>query len=170
MRKIDLTRTGILLVGALAIAFFAVCGQKSGGGKTQAYEFELTTLDGDRISLSDFSGKALIVNVWDTWCPPCRREIPDFVELYTQYNPKGLEILGVTGGRSGVKAVQDFIKQFRIKYHNTLVTPDFVEGFGGIQSIPTTFVIDKKGYIYSKYVGYVPKETFENDIKAILAL
>ncbi len=138
--------------------------------KTAAYNFSLVTMDGKKVSLADFKGKALIVDVWDTWCPPCRAEIPHFVELYDKYKEKGLEILGVAGGREGADAVKRFIRDYGIQYPNAIATQEFVDGFGGIYSIPTTFVIDKKGNIVQKYVGLRPKQVFENDIKSILNL
>ncbi len=135
-----------------------------------AYNFSLQTMDGKKVSLADFKGKALIIDVWDTRCPPCRAEIPHFVDLYAKYNAKGLEILGVAGGRDGIDAVNRFIRDYGIKYPNAIATQEFIDGFGGIDSIPTTFVVDKKGSIVQKYVGLRPKSVFENDIKAILNL
>ena len=135
-----------------------------------AYNFTLETLDGKQVSLKDFKGKALMLNIWDTWCPPCRKEIPDFVELYSEYKSKGLEILGVAGGQNGVEAVAKFIKDNNMNYLNALATPELINGFGGVRSIPTTFMIDKNGNIYKKYVGARPKEVFEGDIKDILNL
>ncbi len=169
-----------LLVIFFALPFVSSCdAQKQSAAKSKvsakgnsnpAYNFSLVTLEGKNVSLADFKGKALLVDVWDTWCPPCRAEIPHFVDLYTKYNKKGLEILGVAGGRDGVDAVNKFIQDYGIKYPNAIATQEFIDGFGGIYSIPTTFVIDKKGNIVQKYVGLRPKEVFENDIKSILNL
>ncbi len=149
-----------------------VSNEKHNGAKgtTPAYNFTLTTLDGKKITLGDFKGKALIIDVWDTWCPPCKAEIPHFVELYKEYHSKGLDILGVAGGRYGKAAVEKFIKDYGINYKSAIIDQDFNKGFGGIYNIPTTFVIDKDGNIYKKYVGYNDKSVFESDVKAILGL
>jgi len=149
-----------------------VSNVKSGGAKgtTPAYNFTLTGLDGKKVTLADFKGKALIVDVWDTWCPPCKAEIPHFIELYKEYHSKGLEILGVAGGRYGKAAVEKFIKDYGINYNNAIIDQAFNQGFGGIYNIPTTFVIDTDGNIYKKYIGYNDKSIFESDIKAILNL
>ena len=120
--------------------------------------------------MSDYKGKALIIDVWDTWCPPCKAEIPHFIELYNEYNSKGLEILGVAGARYGRAAVEKFIKDYGMNYHNAILNEDFYRGFGPINSIPTTFVIDTEGNIYKKYIGYNEKSVFEADVKAVLGL
>lgn len=145
--------------------------EKTGArGTEKAPDFSLVTLDGNAVNLADYKGKALILNVWDTWCPPCRAEIPDFIALYSQYRSKGLVILGVAGGRDGETVVRSFIDQNGINYPNAMVNDDFLEGYQGIRSIPTTFVIDKEGKIYQKYVGAKSRAVFENDIKTLLAL
>jgi peroxiredoxin len=141
------------------------------GGTVEAPDFNLVTLDGKPVNLGSYKGKALILNVWDTWCPPCRAEIPDFIELYSEYRSKGLEILGIAAGsRGGETAVRSFISQNGINYPNAMLNEDFLMGYQGIRSIPTTFVIDKEGKIYQKYIGARSKAVFESDIKALLAL
>lgn len=151
------------------------CGQKEQNtntavslGNEDAFSFEVTRLDGRSVKLQDYEGKALLLNFWDTWCPPCRAELPYFIELYDQYQSKGLEILGVAFGRNGEKAVREFIKDNGINYPNAIGSKEIVEGFGPIQSIPTTFMIDATGKIYKKYIGSRAKDVFEKDIKAML--
>ncbi|MBN2411961.1 TlpA family protein disulfide reductase [candidate division KSB1 bacterium] len=169
-----------ILVFFVSMALFTSCNQenkstenpemnKSTNANAQsAYNFELVTLEGQKITLDDFKGKVLLLDFWDTWCPPCKAEIPHFVDLYTIYNEKGLEILGVAFGREGKDAVNNFIRDYNINYINALANQNIVYGFGGISGIPTTFLIDKNGKIYKKYVGYNDKSVFENDIKALL--
>ena len=144
--------------------------ETASASRNQAYSFELETLEGETVRLADYQDKVLILDIWDTWCPPCRAEIPHFIELYDEYNAKGLEILGVAAGRYGRQAVVDFAQEYQINYPNALGTQDLFQGFGGITNIPTTFVIDQNGNIYQKYIGYRDKSVFENDIKALLDL
>lgn len=146
----------------------AVRSMNAQSDRQPAYNFTLMTLAGNPVELGDFKGKVLILDFWDTWCPPCKAEIPHFVDLYSQYNSQGLEILGVAFGRNGVSAVRDFISDYGINYQNALGNQEIVNGFGGFNSIPTTFVIDKQGHIYKKYTGYRDKSVFETDIKALL--
>jgi thioredoxin-related protein len=79
-----------------------------------------------------------------------------------------LEILGVAGGRNGEKAVLDFVAQYGINYPIALLTQEFLDGFGGINAIPTTFLIDKKGNLVKTYVGYREKEVFVQDLTKLL--
>jgi cytochrome c biogenesis protein CcmG/thiol:disulfide interchange protein DsbE len=142
--------------------------------RPQAYNFTVEKLGGEQVSLSDYQGKVLIVNIWDTWCPPCRAEIPDFIKLYDEYNDDGLVILGIAAAQEGVDAVEKFVESYNINYPIALLNQQTFEGFGPIKGIPTTFVIDKNGRIAEKYVGLPrkaglsPYEAFEQDVKALL--
>jgi peroxiredoxin len=138
------------------------------GTLKKAPAFTLTSTDGKAVSLADYKGKVVIVDFWDTWCPPCRMEIPHFIELTTQYRGKGFEMLGVALGREGKDTVVNFIKKNGINYVNVMATNDFIDAYGPIDGIPTTFVIDQKGQIYKTYTGYRDKAVFEADIKALL--
>lgn len=133
----------------------------------KAYNFELKDLDGKVYHLSDFKGKVVILDFWDTWCPPCRQEIPGFVELHNEYKDKDFVMIGVAFARDGEDAVRDFMKEYKIEYVNLIGDQKVVDGYGGIRSIPTTFVIDKKGNIAQKHIGYKPKSVFEEEIKAL---
>ncbi len=133
-----------------------------------APDFELPDVNGKKVRLSDFKGKIIILDFWATWCPPCRAEIPGFVELYKKYKDKGVEIIGISLDEGGVKDVVPFMKEFGINYHVLIGNYKVTQDYGGIRGIPTTFVIDRKGNIRAKYVGYRPKEVFERDIITLL--
>ena len=170
MKKINLLLVPVLV---FVLGFSAACTDESSGDQAAAnanpaYDFELTTLNGQEITLASYKGKVLILDMWDTWCPPCKAEIPHFVELYDEYNDQGLEILGVAFGREGVDAVRQFIKDYNVNYPNAIGNQAIVDGFGGIRAIPTTFIIDQKGNIHQKLVGYKDKQTFENYINELL--
>jgi len=123
-----------------------------------------------KLTLADFRGKVVIVDFWDTWCPPCRMEIPHFIDLHSRYKNKGFEMLGIVLGREGKPKVLDFIKNNRVNYTNAYANEAFLDAYGPIDGIPTTFVIDQKGQIYKSYTGYRDKEVFEGDIKTLLNL
>jgi len=135
--------------------------------KTAPY-FILPDLDGKMVSLKDFKGKVLILDFWATWCPPCREEIPHFQELYAKYRGKGFEVIGIALDQGGAKVVKPFAEKFNIGYTILLGGAEISDAYGGIIGIPTTFVIDRKGQIIKKYVGYRDKEVFEEDIKGLL--
>jgi thiol-disulfide isomerase/thioredoxin len=133
-----------------------------------APNFELPDVNGRKVRLSDFKGKVIILDFWATWCPPCRAEIPGFIELYKKYKDKGVEIIGISLDEGGVRDVLPFMKEFGINYTILIGNYKVTQDYGGIRGIPTTFVIDKKGNIRAKYVGYRPKEVFERDIIMLL--
>ena len=126
------------------------------------------------ISLSDYRGKVVLLDFWATWCPPCRKGIPDLVELKEKYGEKGVEIIGIsldgiTRGGATKDEVIPFIKEYGINYPIVEGDMNISQQYGGIRSIPTSFVIDKEGYIISYYQGLIPKEQYIADINKALS-
>ena len=142
----------------------AAFGETSTEGKL-APDFTLSSTSGNTIKLSDYRGKVVVLDFWATWCPPCKAEIPDFIKLYSKYKDDGFQMLGVSLDQGGLKDVVPFIKDHGINYPIVLGTEEIVSAYGGIRGIPTTFVIDKKGYIRDEFVGYRPASVFEKDIQ-----
>lgn len=138
-------------------------------GFNQTYNFTLKNLEGQDVSYSDYAGKIVILDFWDTWCPPCKAEIPHFIEIQKEYQAKGVEMLGIAFGQEGVDAVRKFVKEQNVNYTNLLATEDVIRQFGGIKGIPTTFVMTPNGDIFKKYVGYTDKAVFVEAIEELLA-
>jgi thiol-disulfide isomerase/thioredoxin len=128
----------------------------------------LKDLDGKTVRSSEFKDKVVILDFWATWCPPCRKGIPDFIELQKQYGEKGLVIVGVSLDEAGPALVKRFANQFGINYPIVMGDTGIVNAYGGIRSIPTTFVIDRTGRVVSRHIGYTEKSVFENEIKELL--
>ena len=137
------------------------------GGKP-APAFTLQDLNGKNVSLADFRGKVVILDFWATWCPPCVQEIPHFIELYEQYKDKGFAMLGISLDQAGISVVKSFEQKYKINYPIMMTDGQVHNAYGGITSIPTTFIIDSAGNIRKKYVGYNDKAVFEADIKSLL--
>jgi cytochrome c biogenesis protein CcmG/thiol:disulfide interchange protein DsbE len=133
-----------------------------------APDWKLQDLDGKTVKLSDYKGKVVILDFWATWCPPCRAEIPHFIELQKQYGAQGLVIIGMSLDEGGAKVVSDFAKAKEINYPVVIGTQDIATAYGGIEAIPTTFIIDAKGNIVNKYIGLTDKDVFEGEIKKLL--
>ncbi len=138
------------------------------GSAQAAPAWELRKVDGSLIKSRDLDGKVVILDFWATWCPPCRKEIPGFVELQKEYSDKGLVVVGVSLDEGSPEAVKAFIRQFGINYPIVMGTPEVVAAFGGVEGLPTTFILDRQGKIAGKHVGYAPKAVFEDTIKKLL--
>ena len=128
--------------------------------------FTLTAIDGKAVSLADFRGKVVILDFWATWCPPCRREIPDFISLQTQYASQGLQIVAVALDEPD--KVQMFAQANRMNYPVLLGGDEISTQYGGISGIPTTFIIDRTGKIVERFEGFRPRAVFEETIKKVL--
>jgi peroxiredoxin len=135
---------------------------KRPAGASKAIDFSLPGLNGGTINLADYKGKVIIVDFWATWCPPCKAEIPDFITLHNKYGKDGFVMIGVA--IDDPDKVKDFVKTKGVNYLICIGNQSTANDYGGIRGIPTTFVIDKEGYVDRQYVGYRPMQTFEQDI------
>ena len=133
-----------------------------------APNFELTGSDGNIVRLSDFKGKVVILDFWATWCGPCRQEIPGYIDLYNKYNDKGLEIIGVSLDQDGWTPVRPFMESYNINYPIVMGTMQVVQAYGGIRSIPTTFIINRNGEVVERKIGARPVEYFEQILSNLL--
>lgn len=133
-----------------------------------AFDFALNSLDGKKVKLSDYKGKIVIVDFWATWCAPCRKGIPDLIELQNEF--KEVQVIGISVDQNPMEVVPDFVKEFKINYPILISDPNVLQQYGGIEAIPTSFIISKDGKIINKYVGLYPKSTYERVIREELSL
>jgi peroxiredoxin len=158
---------GKVFIFVLAVFMLGACSQGSAIEiGANAPDFSLADTNGNKVSLSDFSGKAMILNFFASWCPPCRQEIPDFIELEKAYSDKGFAIVGVAVEKSG--AAKEFVDKMGINYPVLVDDGKVSETYGPIRSIPTTFIIDKNGKVVKMYIGSRERAAFEADIKELL--
>lgn len=125
------------------------------------------------LSLSDLKGKVVILDFWATWCAPCRKGVPDLVELKEKYKDKDFEVVGIsldaiTRGGSTTNDVEPFMEAYKINYPIVKGNEKAVYEFGNITTIPTTFILDRNGRIVEKYEQLVPKETYIKVINEVL--
>jgi cytochrome c biogenesis protein CcmG/thiol:disulfide interchange protein DsbE len=151
-----------------SIFFFSIIFCSERPKLQKAPDFTLKTIYEDEFHLYDYIGNVIIIDFWDTWCPPCRAEIPHFIELYEKYRDKGLLIIGIAFGREGIEKVKSFVNDEGINYPVLIANSEVVKDYGGITAIPTTFIINKNGEIFEKIIGYRDKEFFEEKIKNLL--
>ena len=134
----------------------------------RAPEFELPDLNGDQVHLSDFRGKAVVLNFWASWCAPCRREIPWFIEFQKKYGPRGLQIIGVSMDEGGKDAIAPFVRRTGIDYDVLLGDSHVSSLYGGLQILPTTYYIAPDGNVRAFAKGVVSRTELEQQIKKLL--
>ena len=156
----------LLSLAVLAMMVSGVRAELPVLGKAPAWK--LKDLQGKEVSSADFKGKVVVVDFWATWCPPCRAEIPGYIALQKKYADKGLVIIGISVDEDGAKAVAPFAKAKGINYPVLLFNDDVVAAFGGIEGIPTTFLIDQDGNIRDKKVGVADEADYEKRIVQLL--
>jgi len=138
--------------------------------RKQAPDFTLKDANGHTVRLSDYRGKVVLLDFWATWCGPCKIEIPWFQEFERQYKDKGFAVIGVAMDEEGWNVVKPFAEHMRINYR-VVVGDDTIGDLyanGGIDALPTTFLIDRGGRIASIHVGLSSKSDFEDDIQELL--
>ena len=134
-----------------------------------APEFQLQTSDGNMVSLSDYRGKAVMLNFWATWCAPCRSEMPDMEKVYKEKLGQDVVILAVNVQEAQVP-VQAFVDRFSLTFPILMdVNGDLVEEYG-IQSLPTSYFIDKQGRIASFSLGALNESAISRRIEDALRI
>jgi peroxiredoxin len=135
----------------------------------EAPEFELQDVaSGKTVKLSEYRGKAVLLNFWATWCPPCKVEIPWFVDLQKQYGNDGLVVLGVAMDDAGKDEISKFAKDMGINYAVLLGTEKVGNAYGGVDALPTTFYIGRDGKIVDRVFGLRSHGDVEEKVKAAL--
>jgi len=145
-----------------------------------APEFELKDLTGREVSLESYRGKAVLINFWATWCGPCRLETPWIVELRNKYAARGFEVLGVdtegddlekndkAGWAKATAAAGKFVAEEKIPYPVLLDGDSISRDYGGLDDLPTSFFVDRKGVVVAAQVGLTSESDIESKIEKAL--
>lgn len=123
---------------------------------------EMKSVNGEPIKLSNYSGKVLLVNLWATWCGPCRRETPELVKLYRDYQDRGVEVVGLSTEDpiASKQSVQQFVRDYNVGYQVGWATPEVaIALMQGRASIPQSFIITRDGRISKRFIGFHPVQT-----------
>lgn len=133
-----------------------------------APDFVLKDANGKPVKLSDYKGQVVLLNFWATWCGPCKVEIPWFKEFETAYKNKGFAVLGVAMDDDGWDVVKPYLAAKQVNYRVVVGTEQVSLLYGDVESLPTTFVIDREGRIASIHIGLVSKADYDNEIQVLL--
>jgi len=133
-----------------------------------APNFSLQDATGKTVKLSEYRGKVVLLNFWATWCGPCKIEIPWFIDFQQQYKDRDFAVLGLSMDDDGWKSVKPYVEQKKINYRVMIATEELANLYGGVDSLPTTFMIDRAGRIAATHEGLVSKSEYETEIQDLL--
>jgi peroxiredoxin len=161
---------GLFLILAVTVVACSGPGSAVARGIAEgnlARDFTLETLDGTKVSLSDFEGNVVLVNFWATWCPPCRAEIPGFDAAYQAYKDEGFVVLGINVEESPGR-VAPFVEEFQVTYPVLLDEKGKVVQEWRARGLPMSLVIDRDGVIQVRHIGFLSAQKLEEYLEGIL--
>lgn len=129
----------------------------------------LQMLDGSAMPLGGLKGHVVLVNFWATWCPPCRAEMPGIERVYEARRADGFTVVGISLDQTGTQQVESFLRAHAITYPVAMGDPASVAGFGGVNSLPTSFLIDRKGQVRYMVRGMFAEVTLRAAVDRLLA-
>ena len=160
----DALWASLLTVNVLAVG----CSSSENRDRKPAANFSLKDANGALVGLADYKGKVVLLNFWATWCGPCKIEIPWFIEFNKTYKDRGFAVLGVSLDDDGWKSVKPYIAEKKIDYTVVVGNDQVSKSYGDVESLPTTFIIDRDGRIAFVHMGLAGKDTYEKEIRSLL--
>jgi len=171
------SKKSVLLVSLAGAALLWSCSGKqpfnaeaqSIRNRKPAADFTLHDANGSAVKLSDYRGKVVLLNFWATWCGPCTLEIPWFIEFEREYKTQGLAVLGVSMDEDGWKAIKPYVDAHKMNYRVLLGDDSVSQLYGGVESLPTTFIIDRAGRVaFPPHIGLAGKNEYLKEIQSLL--
>ena len=159
---------GLLTVTACQSTGSVAAAVKKEKDRRVAPDFTLKDAMGRPVKLSDYKGKVVLLNFWATWCGPCKIEIPWFIEFEQTFKDKGFAVLGVSMDEEGWDIVKPYLEKSKINYRVLIGDDMTAQNYGGVDSLPTSFLLDKEGRIAATHIGLVSKSVYQNDINTLL--
>lgn len=169
LRAFGLAAAMALLLAGCATDRAAKAAVKPEAQRKLAPDFQLKDANGHTVKLSDYKGKVVLLNFWATWCGPCKIEIPWFVDFEQRYKDRGFAVLGVSMDEDGWETVKPYIEEKRVNYRVVIGNDETATLYGGVESLPTSFIIDKQGKIAGVHVGLVSKSVYQTEIEQLLS-
>ena len=171
---VSLGVAALLVLMVWADRKFPAAGRPSANTPSTASEASMPSivmkdLNDRDVTLSQYKGQVVLVNLWATWCEPCKVEIPWMIEFQKKYSSRGFTILGVSMDEDGWKDVKPYVELKKINYRVVIGDDQTANLYGGVDSLPTTFILDRDGKIAAVHVGLVSKSDYASDIEQVLA-
>ena len=163
---------GIAVAALAVVAFRALPGAASGTVArvgAEAPDLNVRTLDGQKVSLAALRGKVVLVNFWATWCPPCRAEMPGFEAVWRDRQKDGFVVLGLSADEGGSGEVAMFLGDRGITYPVAMASASAKRSFGGVNALPSSFLIDKQGRVRRQVAGVFDERLLRQDVNRLLA-
>ncbi len=179
-------KTSLIVIVVVAVALAAAVAWYSGrrtaapprepapgaarapAGQKLVPAFSLPDINGNRVDSSIVRGKPAVVNIFATWCPPCREETPGLVAVYEKYKARGFELVGISLDTDTRGDLARFVVENRITYRVLLGDMEAVQAFGGGSAIPVSFFIGRDGMIRNVHVGFIDREPFDREVQKLL--
>jgi peroxiredoxin len=165
------TNVAAILAVVLALVLGACSGSRDGeanirpeASRKQAPGFALKDASGETVKLADYKGKVVLVNFWATWCGPCEVEIPWFVDFEQKFKDRDFAVLGISMDDDGWKSVKPYVASHKINYPVVIGSEVVSQQFGDIESLPTSFLVDRQGRIAAMHVGLIDKRDYLHEI------
>jgi len=136
----------------------------------RAPDFALPTMRGDTFRLADQRGRVVVLNFWATWCPPCLKEMPLFIEMQREFEDDGLQFVGVSMDQEGFDAVRPFAQKLGVNYPLVVDDGSVAPMYGGVRALPTTFLIGPEGKVHGYAPGLLTESVLRPRIENLLAM
>ena len=164
-----LAAAGLLVLPSCAVSKCASTTTHNSKNRKAAPDFALKDANGATVKLSDYRGKVVLLNFWATWCGPCTLEIPWFIEFEQQYKSKGFAVLGVSMDDEGWDAVKPYLTEHKMNYRVLLGNDSVSQLYGGLDALPTTFIIDQDGNVaFPPHIGLAGKNEYAHEVESLL--
>ena len=140
---------------------------RAGSNESLAPPFTVRGLDGHNLRLSEFRGRAVVLDFWATWCAPCRASLPHLNDVQGRFGGRGLVVLGISVDDAEPQIIRRFADRLGVKFRMAMADERVLDLYGPIRTIPTTFFINRRGEVTRRVVGYIDPETLEAYVREL---